>query len=34
MSQEQLDMILTAMLVLVCSIAWCIGFSANETGAK
>lgn len=34
MSQEQIDFILTAMLVMTCCLAWCFGFSANEASAK
>lgn len=34
MTQTQIDLILTAMLVLTMCIAFCLGFSANESSAK
>jgi len=34
MSQEQIDFILTAMLVMTMCVAFCLGFSANESSAK
>ncbi len=34
MSQEQIDFILTSMLVMTMCVAFCLGFSANESSAK
>jgi hypothetical protein len=34
MTQVQIDLILTSMLVLTMCIAFCLGFSANESSAK
>lgn len=33
-SSEQLDLILTWFLTLTCCISFCLGFLANEMGAK
>lgn len=34
MTQEQIDFILTSMLVMTMCVAFCLGFSANESSAK
>lgn len=34
MTQEQIDFILTSVLVMTMCIAFCLGFSANESSAK
>jgi len=34
MTQVQIDLILTSMLVLTMCVAFCLGFSANESSAK
>jgi len=33
-NQAQLDLILSALLVCTCGICFCLGWLANESGAK